>query len=373
MLYNVRLTHKEVPIGKISEAGQALVEFAARESIHDYVYLQTCNRVELYYLNNPHQPPDGFVYESGVDAFRHLMRVACGLESFVVGETEILHQIKRALSRAIDEGHCSEGLAWYFTEAIRVGRKGRKSTKISAGKVSVVSLAVDHVRGLIGEMPGKKILVVGAGEIAAKAARTLKGMAVEKIFVSNRNYARALKLARAVGGAAYRLSHLEELVKKVDVIICATSAPHPIITKERVMLAKQGVVIVDLSVPPNVDRSIREMPGVRLITMEELSERARNNLMERIKEMRKVEGIIDAELKNSGARESLRELYLYAEAVRKGEIAKALRLLRTRAPERVIEDMSKSLVKKLYHPLRDRSREMGNTRLVKKQEDTHGG
>ena len=350
MVYNVRLTHREVGIEKIPEAARMLKDFVIAHSIRDYVFLQTCNRAELYYIGNLHKPPNSFVFESEVGAFRHLLRMSCGLESLVIGETEILNQIKKAFAQAKKESHCSNELARYFMDAIEVGRKARKNTKVSAGKVSVVSLAIEQVRDLLSNLTGKKFLVIGAGEMGKKVARSLKKMNVEKILISNRNYFRALKLAREIGGSAHRFSRLGDLVGKVDCVFCATNAPHPILTKDKVEAAKDGLILVDLSVPKNVEESIRELRNIKLLSIEHLTEKANKNMKERAKEIKKVEKIIELELKDR--EDGLRELYLRAERIRKEEVKEALHLLETKTPQEVIEGLSKSLVKKLYHPLR---------------------
>lgn len=351
MMYNVRLTHKEIGIEKIPRAVRALRGFVVARSINDYVFLQTCNRAELYYLDGVHQPPNGFVFESGTEAFRHLLRVACGLESFVVGETEVLNQIKKAFAHAKRDGHCSKEFSRYFMDAIRVGRKSKKLTKISAGKVSIVSLALEHACNLLGDLTGKKFLVIGAGEVGTKVAKSLKNMDVEKILISNRNYSRALKLARDIGGSAHHLPQLKNLIGEVDCVFCATNAPHPILTRDKVEAAKDGLVLVDLSVPRNVEKSIQELENVKLVSFEHFVEKASQNMNERVKEIKKVETIIDLELEHE--KDNLRDLYLYAEQTRKEEVKKALRSLGSKNPEEVIEGLSKSLVKKLYHPLRE--------------------
>lgn len=350
-VYNVRLTHKEIDIQKIPEASRALREFVVSQSLSDYVFLRTCNRAEVYFIDDGVLPPNGFLFECGEEAFRHLLRVACGIESFVVGEGEILNQIREALEVAKKEGHCSAELARYFTDAIRVGRKARRLTRISRGKVSIVSLALEHLRGMLGDLTSKKFLVVGAGEIGTKVARALKNMNVEKILLSNRRYDKALTLASEVGGSAYRFSKLLDLVKEVDVIFCATSAPHLILTKDKLEVADHKLVVVDLSVPRNVEESIRELENVQLISFEDLAEKANLNMSQRMKEIKRVEEIINSELKKS-RKDCLRNLYIYAERVRKKEVEKALRLLASEAPEKVINGLSVSLVKKLYHPLR---------------------
>ena len=353
-MHNVRLTHKEIEIEKICEAGHKLMEFVRANHIDDYVLLRTCNRAELYLNGASASPPDGFIFENGERAFKHLLRVACGLESFVIGETEILSQLKDAYHTAKMEGRCSSELGRYFEAAIKVGKMVRRETKISEGKVSAVSLAFDHVHDLLGNLEGKKVLVIGAGEIGTKVAKALKGQKVEKILVANRGYERAIELAREIGGSAYQLSHLDTLLQGVEIVICATSAPHYILTGERIRPIKQKLVVVDLSVPRNVDESIKEFENVKLITFKDLAERANKNLKMRMGEVKRVEKIIEQEIKRD--KDDLRELYKRAEEVRRKEVEKALRLLASRPPEKVIEDLSKVLVKKLYHPLREGSK-----------------
>jgi len=353
-MHNIRLTHKEIEIEKIPEAGQKLMKFVQANPIDDYILLQTCNRAELYLNGANVPPPSEFVFDSGEEAFKHLLRIASGLESFVVGETEILNQLKDAYQRAKMEGHCSSELGRYFEAAIRVGKRVRRETRISEGKVSVVSLALDHVHGLVGGLDGKKVLVIGAGEIGAKVAKALKDKKVEKILVTNRRYGRAVELAREIGGHAYKLSQLDRLLPRVDIVVCATSAPHYILTKKRIETNKQKLVVVDLSVPRNVDESIKELENVKLVTFKDLADRAGENLKMRMDEVGKVEEIIEQEIK--GGKDNLHELYKHAEEVRRKEVEKALRLLTSRPPEKVIEDLSKVLVKKLYHPLREGSK-----------------
>lgn len=349
-MYNLRLTHKEIEMKRIPEAGQKLQEFVLENSVNDYVLLETCNRAELYCNGIGITPLDGFVFESGERAFRHLLRVACGLESFVIGETEILSQLRDAYQLAKQEGHCSSELGAYLEAAIRIGRRVRYLTGISRGKVSIVSLALDYVQDLLDGLGGKRVLVIGAGDIGSKVARALKCKNVEKILVANRRYERAVELAREIGAKAYSLSHLDELLSRVDIVICATSAPHLIVTKERVKAADRKLVVVDLSVPRNVDEAIRDLGNVKLITFEDLASKANENLRERAHEVVKVERMIERELKKS--RSDLDDLFRYAEIVRRSEVEKALRLLARRPPEEIIEDLSKVLVRKLYYPLR---------------------
>jgi glutamyl-tRNA reductase len=355
-MYNIRLTHKEIEIEKIPEAGRKLREFVQANPINDYVFLQTCNRAELYFNGASVTPPNEFIVEDGEGAFKHLLRIACGLESFVVGETEILSQLKDAYQTAKREGHCSNKLGRYFEAAIKVGKKVRRVTRISEGKVSVVSLALDYIHGLLGNFDGKKVLIIGAGEIGTKVAKALKDKKVEKILVANRGYERAIKLAREIGANAYKLSHLDTLLQGVDIVICATSAPHYILTKERIKAIKQKLVVVDLSVPRNVDESVKEFENVELVTFKDLAHKAGENLRMRMDEVRKVEKIIEQEIKKG--EDDLRELYKHAEEIRQREVEKALRLLTSRPPEEVIEDLSKVLVKKLYHPLRESSKKV---------------
>lgn len=350
-MYNLRLTHREISAEKIPAAGRALREFVVAKSIKDHVILQTCNRAELYYLGAAPIQPDGFLFGGGAEAFRHLLRVACGLDSMVVGETEILSQVKNALAQAEEERHCSKELSRYFMDAIRIGRKVRKLTKISAGRVSVVSIALEHVRSLLGDLTGKKFLVVGAGEMGTKVARSLKNMEAEKILISNRNYPRALSLAREIGGSAHPLTRFDEIVKDVDCIFCATSAPHPILTKDRLRGVKEGLILVDLSVPRNVEESVRELDAVKLVSMEHFHEKATNNMSERAREAEKVEEMIEQEL--GGKDDNLQDLYLHAKRVRSEEVRKAKHLLNAETPQDVIDGVSKTPVKKLYYPLKD--------------------
>lgn len=298
-MYNLRLTHKEIGVKDIPEAGRKLEQFVLTNSLKDYVLLQTCNRAELYYNGAIAAQQNGFIFESGESACRHLLRVACGLESFVVGETEILGQLRNAYKVAKQRGHCSSELSRYFEIALRVGRRARSKTGISRGKVSVVSLALDYVQDLLGDLRGKKVLVIGAGNIGTKVARSLKNTNVERILITNRHYERAVELAREIDAEAYHLSHLNEVLNRADIVICATSAPHLILTRERIKKTNRKLIVIDLSVPKNVEESIKSLENIELVTFEDLKGKADKNLEERKREVEKVERLIEREMVSS--------------------------------------------------------------------------
>jgi glutamyl-tRNA reductase len=287
------LTHKEVPIRKIGWAGLALKEFVENTGIQDYVLLQTCNRAELYYLNGYTPPAHGFIFETGRRALEHLFRVASGLESLVVGENEILGQVRRAYIQAVREGHCSSKLGRWFELALMVGKKVRAETGISRGKVSVVSIALERVKKLAKSFDGKTVVVIGAGTIGAKVARALARYDSAKIVVANRRYERAVDLAREIGGSAHRLSELESILPGADLVVCATSAPHVILTVERALMIRKGAIVLDLSVPSNVDERVRWLKHVKLITLDDLEDESRQNIERRKTEIAKAERIIN--------------------------------------------------------------------------------
>lgn len=255
-MHNIRFPHREMEMKRIPEAGQKLRGFVSSNSLDHHIILQTCGRAELYYNGIDIKPLNGFVFENGERAFRHLLRVACSLESFGRDEMEILYQIRSAYQLARREGHCLSELGGHFEATIRVGRKAKGLTSISKRKVSIVSLALDHVQDLLGDLNGRA-MVIGAGSIGLEVARSLKDRDMKKILVANGGYERAVELAWEIGAEAHSFSHLDELLNRA--VICATSAPHLILTRKRVKAVHRKLLGVDFSMPRNVDETVGKL------------------------------------------------------------------------------------------------------------------
>jgi len=301
MLYNLKTTYRDIGIGRLGSKFDEFEEYTQYSDLNDYVPLFTCNRAELYstqYINL-----NGLSVEGGRGALEHLLRVSCGLDSMVLGENEILSQVKNAHRSAIEEEHCSEHLSTFFDSAIKLGKKARAKTRISHGKTSIASMAVDYVSGR-GEFNPDKVLIIGSGMLSGKLAMALKNKGTENILLSNRYLERARILADKVGGKAFGLDRLSELLNRVDIVFSATSAPHPIITPDKIPGNKE-ILLVDLAVPPDVSKEVDKLKNVRILRLGFFEAIAKENLLAKKEEIKKVELMIHNELERFDFGEAL--------------------------------------------------------------------
>lgn len=260
------------------------------EGLAGAVILSTCNRVELYAASLcPAAAFSGicrlFEERAGGQvplythdtprAVRHLFRVASGLDSMVVGETEILGQVKQAYSLAAECGSASRHLHKLFQHAFRVAKRVRTETRITRGATSVGAVAVELAGKIFGSLEGRRVMILGAGETSERTARSLVSRGVRTVIVSNRTYDRAAALAADIGGLAIHFDHWERAFPDVDILICSTSAPHFVVTPQRLrplMHARAGrpLFVIDLAVPRDADPAISSMEGVFLYDLDAL-------------------------------------------------------------------------------------------------------
>ncbi|HIH76387.1 MAG TPA: glutamyl-tRNA reductase, partial [Methanomassiliicoccales archaeon] len=248
-LLSAHITHKGTSIQDLGRLGQLEAKTLLRElrsspGVDECVVLKTCNRVEFYVVAKdreamreelerfvasllPYESQGSLVrYMTGKDTLQHVLRVACGLESMIVGEDQVQSQVKEALELSCREGACGPLLAEVFRKALNTGKRVRTETRVNKGNVSIGSAAVDLAESKLGDLKGKTVLVVGAGQMATLIAKHLAGKRPEAVFVSNRTYARAVELAWALDGKAVRFEQLPDFLVKADVVLCATSATH---------------------------------------------------------------------------------------------------------------------------------------------------
>ena len=301
MLYNLKTTYRDIGIGRLGSKFNEFEDYTRYSDLNDYVSLFTCNRAELY--STQYMNLDGLPVEEGRGALEHLLRVSCSLDSMVLGENEILSQVKKAHRSAIEEEHCSEHLSTFFDSAIKLGRRARARTQISHGKTSIASMAVDYV-SKCGEFNPDKVLIMGSGMLSGKLATALKNKGTEKILLSNRYLERARILADKVGGKAFGLDRLPELLNGVDLVFSATSAPHPIITPNKIPTNRE-ILFVDLAVPPDVSKEVDKLKNVRVLRLDFFEAIAKENLMAKKEEIKKVELMIQNELERFDFREAL--------------------------------------------------------------------
>ncbi|KXB04598.1 hypothetical protein AKJ48_02075, partial [candidate division MSBL1 archaeon SCGC-AAA261O19] len=247
-------TFREGPVQDIPSVGREIKKFIDRKNIESHVFIQTCNRAEAYFFSNSleNSIPDKAILREGKEALNHLLEVTAGVDSLIVGETEILSQVREAFKNSVRKNQIGPKLKGVFDWALEFGKKVRRETEISTGKVSVASIGLDHAQDILKEFTGKKAIIIGAGKIGTTAARFLKDAGIGSIFVANRTYERAVELSKEVGGESYRLSRFPELLPEVEIIICATSAPHYILTEDKIPELSEKKVLLDLSVPTNV-------------------------------------------------------------------------------------------------------------------------
>lgn len=370
VILNIRLDHKTSDVKTMEsshERMEALVaELESRGTVMEKVPIRTCNRIE-YYLSVQEIPPgfefDGFTVEGDEDALRHILRLASGLESMIIGEDQILGQIKAARVQALREGTCGPVLDMVFTKAVHVGQTVRRKTQINRGSVSIGSAAVDLAESIHGDLKCRKVLVIGAGKMGTLVARALAEKHLSAIMVANRTYERAYQLACELGGDAIHFDRLNRALRDADVVISATGSPHYILTRERVRDAipperRSAVVMVDIANPRDIEESVREL-GIRLFTIDDLRGVAEENRRRREAEAREAERIVEGELKlllrslkHMEVEPLLAEVRGNMESLRRREAERALnKIMNSSDPEGVIEALSRSIVDKIFHDI----------------------
>lgn len=310
---NAHLDVRERFAVRESEMAEVLGRIRAIDGVSGAVMLSTCNRVELYAASLcPLRALDGFrsilSERAGLEAplyhhdtpraVRHLFRVASGLDSMVIGETEILGQVKRAYSVASEAGAATRPLHRLFQHAFRVAKSVRTETQITSGPTSVGSVAVELAGKIFGSLEGRRVMILGAGEISERTARSLQSRGVRSVIVSNRTYERAAALAAEIGGMALHFDHWEKAFADIDILISSTNAPHMILTPEKIaplMRLRGGapLFVIDLAVPRDADAAINDLDGVFLYDIDSLEQIAAESLTVRRKEVDRCESLIE--------------------------------------------------------------------------------
>jgi glutamyl-tRNA reductase len=273
----------------------------------------------------------------GKDALSHLFFLASGLESMVLGEDQILGQVRTAYNKARSNGTVGLILGKAFMKAINVGRRVRTETKINEGAVSISSAAVDLAAKELGNLESTKALIIGAGEAATLAAEALKGHGTAKIIIANRTYEKGLGLAKKVSGKAIRFNHINSMLANVDLVIGAVSVIQPILREKQVASAitanepSKRIVLIDISQPRAFEETIASLPGVCLKTIDDLQETIAENIRNRQIEAEKSKVIIfeelsrfERELSKLVAQPLISEIYRKFEEIRKKELKRAV-------------------------------------------------
>ncbi len=300
---------------------ESLIELKQKDFITGAVILFTCNRTEIY-IESKEKREEGkeqiikFLYGSrdfteddftryfytleDVDLIGHLFRVASGLDSQVLGENQILGQVKSAWMLAKELGASSAMLDKVFEKAINVGKQVRMETKISCGNVSIGSVAITMLERKLKDLRGKSILIIGAGKIGTLVSKYLKERHSKGIFVSNRTYTKAKELASACKGIAINFDQLKDKLIEVDAVISSTASPHFVLRKELLLdvmqLRKKPLLIMDLALPRDIDPEVKNIPDISLFDLDDLKSIIEENYARRKKEIKFAEAIIQMEL-----------------------------------------------------------------------------
>ena len=362
---------------------EALDRLTRRPGMVEGMILSTCNRVEVAVTaDGPHdarESVESFLAEArSVEpawvspylyhyddqaAIRHMFRVASSLDSMVVGEPQILGQLKSAYSLAKERGALSGFLDQVVTRAFNVAKRIRTETEIGASAVSVSYAAVELARDIFGSLKGKRVLLVGAGEMAESAARHLRRAGAEDIYVTNRTRERADLLAEEFGGQAIDYEGFFGVLPDMDIVIASSGAPHYILTtgtmrEVRNRRRNRPMFLIDIAVPRNIEPAINEMEGVFLYDIDDLGRVVKANLETRKNVAEQAEEIIDEEVQRMVVRLKTREvaptivdLQEQLERLRAAEIERVRGKLGVLSPqqEEAIEAITRGIVNKIAH------------------------
>ncbi|MDR1721581.1 MAG: glutamyl-tRNA reductase [Methanobrevibacter sp.] len=376
MIINIRVDYKIANIETMEKLTAELKtlfnQFRDEFHIQEYIEISTCNREEYYIhtdscsYNHPllDYANKDLIIEYGDSAILHLLRMTSGLESMIVGEDQILGQIKDAKGKSEKEGHCGKILNTLFTKAIHVGQAVRNKTNINRGSVSIGSAAVDLAEKHFDELVGKCVLVIGAGKMGALVAKALSVKNLKAILVAIRTYYRAVRLAEELNGEAILLDNINEHLSHADLIISATGSPHLILSKERIkdhINPNKQMIMIDLANPRDISEDVQEL-NIKLFNIDDLRGIANENAKKRQNEAEQAEEIITEEFKllkksfkTLEVEDILSQIRLSMEEVRRRESQKAIYKLDNNKPveynEKVIEGLSKSIVNKIFHDI----------------------
>jgi len=413
------LSHKTAPISVRESCAVSgddlpgvLAALVGSPAIDEAVVLSTCNRVEVYAI--PSDTPDaaraaidevlvagraldrktitthGYSV-SGREGVHHLMRVASSLDSMVVGEPQILGQLKEAVGVARGEGTVGPLLGRILERAFGVAKAVRTDTGITREVVSIGSVAVDLACRIFDDLAACRVLIIGAGKMAETTARSLTSAGVARVYVANRSYDRAATLAARHGWRARNLDELEDLLGQVDVVISSTGATRPVITSSLVRRAVRTrkyrpLFVVDIAVPRDVEEAVGEIDTVYLYNVDDLEGISESNMAGRQREVEAAEGMVRVELdqvegwfRTLAVKPTLTAIRTRADAVARAELERTWtkRFAHLGDEEKAsMEKMVEAVVAKLLHPtmsaLRDAASNGDGTSLVTAARTLHG-
>ena len=367
-----------------SRLPDACRDLTAHPGIEEGMVISTCNRVELvthttngaadlrgflrehFQLEADELDPHLYEYREK-DAVRHVFRVASSLDSMVVGEAQILGQVKEAYATARAVGAVRAQLEQLFTRAFAVAKRVRTETAVGSSSVSIASVAVELAKKIFGTLNGKTVFIVGAGKMSELAARHLMAHGCAAIFVSNRTYDRAVDLAHRFNGEAIKFDDLYDTCDRADIVITSTGSPHPIFRREHgeQFLARRKnrpMFFIDIAVPRDVAPEMGKLDGIFTYDIDDLQQAVSSHVADRRKEAERAEAIVTSEVENFEARFEARlhtldvvptivSLQDHLETIRQAEIDRVRGRLGPLSPEQeiAVEALTRGIISKVMH------------------------
>ena len=401
-IINARVTFRNSPIHileqfTIKNMKNAYEQFKKDSGLDECVIIQTCNRIEIFGKSETYDLEkikktwatitglqeeafdENIEFVENHDALHHLLKLTSGLDSMVLGEDQILGQIKNSITSAREEKASGQHLNTLFDKAIRIGTRIRNSSGIGAGGISVGSMAVKLAEENIDELKTKKVLLIGTGEVSTLVAKSLqrRGYAFD---VTSRTIGRSKTFCETMGGSAIKFESVLSGFDKYDVIFVATTAPYFLVTNEKITEAmknkKNGMMILDLSNPRTVDEKVATIGGVKLMNLDQIAEMVEKNMNARLNKVKSVENIIseevsvlEASMKRLDAEPLVIDVFKNIENIREKELQKALQMLNEKDEKKIkiIEELTKAVVESIVStPMNNirRASEQGNPDVV---------
>jgi glutamyl-tRNA reductase len=366
-----------IPEWRLEEATRKLMEYGG---VTECVVFSTCNRVEFVTTSDERLGLDGFLREylltetshlrehlyeyHGDDVVRHVFRVAASLDSMIVGEPQILGQVKQAYNIGKAVGSVQTNLDSLLSRALAVAKRVRTETAIGSSAVSVASVAVELAKKIFGSLQGRTVYLVGAGKMSELAARHLRSHGAGAIFVSNRTHERAQQMAEQIGGSAMHFDRLYDTADQADIVITSTGAPHAIFRREhgeRFMQRRKNrpMFFIDIAVPRDVDAAMSHVDGIFVYDIDDLQQVVEANVSDRGREAERAERLIEDEvarfrrrIQSLDAVPTIVALQKRMEQIRQAEVERLRTKIGDLTPEQqaAIDNLTRSIVNKIVHP-----------------------
>jgi len=401
-IINARITFRKSPIHVLErfafkDLSDAYLSFKKHASISECVIIQTCNRIELFTASDNHDVhkikktwasltgleenafADTLEICDNHDAFEHLLKLTSGLESLVVGEEQILGQIKESIAVARNTKASGKRLNKLFDTSIRIGTRIRNSTGISKGGISLGSMAVKLAEENVDDIKSKNVLLIGTGEAATMVAKSLNKRGYE-FHVTSRTVERSIGFSQTLGGKPIKFEDVLSAFDNYEIIFVATIAPYFLITFDKMIESmknkKSGMMILDLSNPRTVDEQVATIPGIKLMNIDQIAEMVDKNMTKRKEKVSTVQNIIseevpiiEATMKRLDAEPLVKDVFTNADSMRIKELQKALQMLGETDEKRIkiIDELTKAVVESIVStPMNNlrRASEQGSSELL---------